>query len=169
MNDLTQWNNCVTLDAAVEANALRQAVYEADRNGSFQPATLPHYDGEDFKMGQVGTINMALQEVLKSIDVSPTREQRVALLAEMCGYDQATFKSSKQLMFDTASMLIDRLYGGVTPGVNPVTEKMTAIILYCWSVVSDPSIRDWAGIPDGDASLCGDIDGDFPFDDEPEF
>ena len=52
-------------------------------------------------------INIALREIVPE---AKKRAQRIALLASICGREPRYFRSSKDLLFEEASALIDRLY-----------------------------------------------------------
>ena len=56
---------------------------------------------------QVQAINIALREIVPE---AKKRAQRIALLASICGREPRYFRSSKDLLFEEASALIDRLY-----------------------------------------------------------
>ena len=56
---------------------------------------------------QVQAINIALRQIVPE---AKKRAQRIALLASVCGREPRYFRSSKDLLFEEASALIDRLY-----------------------------------------------------------
>ena len=90
---------------------------------------------------QVQAINIALRTIVPE---AKRREQRIALMAYITGRDPRYFKSSKDLTFEEASALIDRLFettGDEDSLANvPLRDSARQAIRYAFEELCTPSV-----------------------------